>query len=32
MDDIRMLSDKIEEEMPKEFISYPTYADMLFYV
>lgn len=32
MDDIRLLADKIEEEMPSEFIPYPTYADMLFYV
>ena len=32
MGDIRLLADKIEEEMPSEFIPYPTYADMLFYV
>lgn len=32
MDTIRKVADAIEVKMPKEFIPYPTYSDMLFYV
>ncbi len=32
MGEIREVADAAEENMPKELIPYPTYADMLFYV
>ncbi len=32
MEQIRAIADEAEEAMPKEFIPYPTYSDMLFYV
>ncbi len=32
MEEIRKIADAAEADMPKEFIPYPTYADMLFYV
>ncbi len=32
MSEVRQAADAAEELMPKEFIPYPTYSDMLFYV
>jgi hypothetical protein len=31
-EELSSLCDELKEEMPSEFIPYPTYADMLFYV
>ena len=32
MDDIRAVADKAEVKLPKEFLPYPSYEEMLFYV
>jgi glutamine synthetase len=32
MDDIRAVADKAEVRLPKEFLPYPSYEEMLFYV
>ena len=32
MEDIRAVADQAETKLPKEFLPYPTYEEMLFYV